>query len=232
MMHVHHVEVQAPEATTRERLIAAAERLFAERGLFQVSLREINRESGARNAVALQYHFGDRDGLIRAILTKHGPAVDARRQAMLDDYEARDSGELRDLAAAWVRPLAAKLADADGGRAYLQIHAELLNLPVDRSSAAERQPTGSVQRWRELVEPFLGADATRLHRRFTVMRFTAAELGRRARSGPHADDRLFISHLIDLVTALLLAPTSDETLRLADARDSSAYATSAAAPAN
>ena len=38
------------------------------------------------------------------------------------------------------------------------------------------------------------------------------EIGRRAESGPHADDRLFTSHLIDLVTALLLAPLSPQTL--------------------
>ena len=223
MMHVHHLFVQAHEAvvaeqSTRERLIAAAERLFAERGIFQVSLREINRESGARNAVALQYHFGDREGLVRAILAKHFPAVDARRSAMLDEYEAGAADDLRALAAAWVRPLASKLSDPDGGPEYLQIYAELINLPVDRTQPSVEDST---QRWRRLVEPFLGQDATRLHRRFTVMRFVAAELGRRARSGPHADDRLFTSHLIDLVTALLLAPTSNETLRLADARDSS-----------
>ena len=50
---------------TRERLIDAAESLFAEHGIGGVSLREINRAAGARNAVAVQYHFGDREGIIR-----------------------------------------------------------------------------------------------------------------------------------------------------------------------
>jgi hypothetical protein len=45
------------------------------------------------------------------------------------------------------------------------------------------------------------------------------ELARRAQSGPHADDRLFASHLIDLVTAVLLAPLSPQTRRLATERD-------------
>ncbi len=44
--------------------MSAAEKLFAARGVDRVSLREINRASGARNAVALQYHFGDRDGIV------------------------------------------------------------------------------------------------------------------------------------------------------------------------
>ena len=70
-----------------------------------------------------------------------------------------------------------------------------------------------------MLEPLLEQDAVRLHRRFIAIRFTAVELGRRAASGPHADDRLFVSHLIDLVTALLGAPVSEETIRFADDRD-------------
>ena len=64
--------------TTRAALLSAAERLFAERGIDGVSLREINRASGARNAIAVQYHFEDRAGVVRAILQKHQPDVDAR----------------------------------------------------------------------------------------------------------------------------------------------------------
>ena len=59
-----------PEVT-RQRLIAAAETLFAERGVEGVSLREINAVAGMRNATALQYHFHDRYGLVKAILAKY-----------------------------------------------------------------------------------------------------------------------------------------------------------------
>src|SRR5689334_9102871 len=97
---------------TRERLIDAAESLFAEHGVGGVSLREINRAAGAKNAVAVQYHFGDRDGIVRAINAKHFPGVDARRHAMLDEYEAQGHDDIRALAAAWVRPLASKLEDS------------------------------------------------------------------------------------------------------------------------
>jgi AcrR family transcriptional regulator len=203
------------------RLITAAEQLFAARGIDAVSLREINRASGARNSIAVQYHFEDRAGVVRAVLEKHRPDIEARRHAMLDQYEADAAPNLRRLAAALVRPLASKLADLDGGPEYLQIHAELINRPrppVDDAAAPD--PRDSIQRWRSLVEPLLGEDAIRLHRRFAAMRLTAAELGRRASTAPHTDDRLFVSHLIDLVTAVLAAPVSDETHRLADDRDS------------
>lgn len=73
---------------TRERLIETAERLFATEGVYGVSLREIVRASGARNVTALQYHFGDRHGLLRAVLERHRAEVESARHALLDAYEA------------------------------------------------------------------------------------------------------------------------------------------------
>jgi hypothetical protein len=78
--------------------------------------------------------------------------------------------------------------------------------------------SASIDRWRALVGPFLEQDATRLHRRFTAIRFSAMELGRRAQTATHRDDRLFTSQLVDLVTALLLAPVSSQTAILAARR--------------
>jgi AcrR family transcriptional regulator len=206
--------------STRSRLVAAAERLFALQGVDVVSLREINQASGSRNAMAVQYHFQDRAGVLQAILDKHEPAVEARRHAMLDQYEADGEPNLRALAAALVRPSASKLADPDGGLAFLQITAELLNRPHSmRSLTTAEDPRSSMYRWRTLVTPLLAEEAVRLHRRFAAMHFTASELARRASSGPHRDDRLFVSHLIDLVTGLLAAVVSEETLRLAAEKD-------------
>jgi hypothetical protein len=42
------------------------------------------------------------------------------------------------------------------------------------------------------VSPLLDDDAARLHRRFAAIRIALVELARRARSGPHTDDRLFV----------------------------------------
>lgn len=213
----------AGASTTKARLVQAAERLFAERGIDGVSLREINRASGARNAIAVQYHFTDRAGVVRAILDKHGPDVEARRHAMLDQYEAEGRGDIRQLAAALVRPLAAKLADPDGGREYLQIYADLLNRPNPLICPSPLEdlddPGGSIHRWRLLIEPHIEEDAVRLHRRFTALLHAGVELSRRARSGPHTDDRLFTSYVIDMVTAILVAPVAEETRRLAHERD-------------
>jgi len=201
---------------TRTALIDAAERLFAANGIDRVSMREISRASGARNAVALQYHFSDRQGIVRAVLSKHIPDVEKQRHRLLDTFESQERPVLRDLSRALVLPSAAKLSDTAGGPEFLQISAELLNRPVGPITPGPS--SSSIERWRGLVEPYLEADAVRLHRRFTAIRFCALELGQRAHTGPHRDDRLFASQLVDLVTALLLAPVSSDTAVLAGQR--------------
>lgn len=204
----------------RARLIRSAETLFGERGLDSVSLREIISEAGVGNSSAVQYHFGDRSGLIRAVIAKHHVGVEARRHALLDQYEADGGKELRTLTGALVRPLAAELDNPDGGAGYLQVMAELASGPRPVLSAASLEdPTDSTYRWRALVSPLLTPEAVRLHRRFTAVQFTLTELARRGRDERvPADNRLFTSHLVDLVTAVLAAPVSPETLRLARTR--------------
>ncbi len=208
-----------PEVT-RQRLISAAEALFAEHGIEGVSLREINTTAGVGNTSALQYHFQNRAGLVKAVLAKHAPAVHAARQSMLDQYVADGRDDLRALASALVRPSAEKLRDHAGGRAYLRIHAEVLNRP-EASFAGEGGSRDSIQRWRSLVGPLLPDVAVRrLHHRFTAMRVSATELARRASAAPRRDDQLFVSHLTDLIAALLAADTSPETAALLSARSS------------
>lgn len=204
---------------TRLKLIRAAEGLFAERGLDAVSLREINRRADQRNASALQYHFGGRPGLVRAILERHHADVETVRHALLDQFE-RDPRDLRSLAAALVIPEARKLTDPDGGCDYLRIMAQLVQRPEPPLDPSDPQsPQRSIHRWRRLVAGWIPEVAvTRLHRRFTAIRIMFVELGRRAHTPRRRDHRLFESHLIDLVTAILAAPLSAETRDLLERR--------------
>lgn len=55
---------------TREQLVAAAIRLFAERGVHGVSLRAVGEAAGARNTAAVHYHFGDRETLLKAAVDR------------------------------------------------------------------------------------------------------------------------------------------------------------------
>ena len=195
-----------------DALIRAAEQLFAERGSDAVSLREINAVAGATNASAVQYHFGDRRGLVGAVLAKHEVEIERRRHDLLDAYEARSEPDIRALSAALVEPLAAELG-CDGGIGYLQLVADLYNRPnptFDPSTFEDRRH--SIHRWRAAAALAMTPEAVRLHRRFDALRFTVSELARRGRSGAK-DHRLFTSELTDLVGALLVAPVSEETRR-------------------
>ncbi len=52
---------------TRARVLNAAARLFAERGFAKVTVRDICKKARA-NVAAVNYHFGGKDGLYRAVV--------------------------------------------------------------------------------------------------------------------------------------------------------------------
>lgn len=96
----------------RRRLLETAERLYAERGLDGVSLREITEAAGQRNNAAVHYHFGGRDGLVRALFELRFTALDRRRADLLAALGAQPS--LEDLVRVLVVPFAEAAGDDAG----------------------------------------------------------------------------------------------------------------------
>jgi AcrR family transcriptional regulator len=129
---------------TRQHLLDVAERLFGERGFQAVSLREIRLASGARNTAAMQFHFGDRDGLVTALMNRHMPRIGTIQQDLFDRMVAEGrAGDRRSLVEVLVRPAAEYLGWGPGERAWVKIMAELSSLPdlrADEMRAAAPAP--------------------------------------------------------------------------------------------
>jgi AcrR family transcriptional regulator len=99
----------------RTTLVEVAERLFAERGIEGVSLRDISAAAGQRNHSAAQYHFGDRVGLVAAVFDHRMREVNERRHRMLDELEAAGRGDdLERLVEATIRPLIEVVEETHG----------------------------------------------------------------------------------------------------------------------
>src|SRR4051812_3185413 len=110
-MATDHVDIHDPtrSGATREKLILAAEELFAHQGLDAVSLRQVNTAAGQRNASAAHYHFGSKDALIDAVHGYRLARVNQRRTARLAAARARGPLSLRDIVEAVVLPLAEEI---------------------------------------------------------------------------------------------------------------------------
>jgi AcrR family transcriptional regulator len=74
---------------TKERILDAAERLFAAHGFAGTSLRAITREAGV-NLAAVHYHYGTKKDLLRAVLSRIVVPVNRERLEMLERAEARE----------------------------------------------------------------------------------------------------------------------------------------------
>ncbi len=208
---------------TRARIVSAAERLFGERGIDATSLAEINKAAGQRNRSAVQYHFGNKQGVIHAILDKHTPGIEQRRHSMLDEAEAEGAPSLRDLAEALVLPVAEKLEDPDGGRAFLRLNAQLIGHP---SFPLLSLHTQRINRGADRLNRLIVAAAADwpealwaprwlllLGLLFHGMADYARLLEARNVSDEAPSRDLFVSNLVDSVVAILEAPISRATSR-------------------
>jgi len=103
-----------PNGGPKLRLVEAAEKLFAEKGFEAVSVRDITKEAGA-NVAAVNYHFGSRDGLVVAVMSRYLTPVNQERLAELDKAERNASGVpvLEEVLDAYVRPLVAHVGRSE-----------------------------------------------------------------------------------------------------------------------
>ena len=128
---------------TRRLLLDAAEKLFAEQGIDNVSLIDIGRAAGQKNRNATQYHFGDKASLLNAVLDRHTDLIAERRRVMLDALQDKADISLRDVVEVFVLPVAEHVAASDTSLAFLLINSQLMtsrDWPDMGSSRADSMP--------------------------------------------------------------------------------------------
>jgi AcrR family transcriptional regulator len=203
--------------STPDKLLDAAARLFAERGIDNVSIAEIVREAGQRNASAVHYHFGNRNEVLRALLARHVPAIAERRLELLERARAGADDDVLAAAEAIVRPITELAQRGWRERAYLQVGTELTHwlARTDIPEMAELMAqTAGFEAWR-LFRERCGSvlpDDLWDERQEICVSFIGRAAADRARAldqeGEHpvlSDDR-FVTNLVAMLVGAMTAP--------------------------
>lgn len=179
---------------TKARFVAAGERLFARDGIHRATVKALNEAAGQRNASALHYHFGGRDGLLRAIVAKHQAVVDvdrAERLAALGDEPSLDQ-----LVGVVLAPLAERLR-SPSGRDYLRIVPQLLHMEGFKPAALGQAM--------DLLAGHLPAELRAHRQRSMLLAATALLADRAATKRPALPHDVFVADLVAMATGMLRA---------------------------
>ena len=205
----------------KQALLDAAAVLMDERGVDNVSINDISQASGHRNRSAVQYHVGNRDAVIKAVISRSMEPIDAERNMLLDHMEATGAAlTTRSVLEVVVRPLARQLRTPEGRR-YFRISAQLINHPRFMSDAGDAITINtSITRCAAYILPSLDhlpapiiAERTRQAIGFIIR--ACSDQSRLMDSDPPARAVLsaedFTVNLVDTIMAILQAPTSVAT---------------------
>jgi AcrR family transcriptional regulator len=202
-------------APTRERILTAAERLFAEHGVFTVSNRQVSEAAGQGNNAAVGYHFGTKTDLIRAILRRHAASAERVRARLAADLD--DGAELRDWISCLVRPITEHLAELGNPTWYARFSAQVMTDPVLRTvmideameSASLRRIVEGLNRCLPELSPEVRAERGAMARQLIV--HMCAERERALAEGtatPRSTWDGAAAGLIDAIVGIWLAPAT------------------------
>ena len=104
---------------TRDGLIRAAEKLFAEHGIDRASLRAITKEASA-NLASVNYHFGSKNDLVGAVLARRLEPLNRERLLLLEEClrESREAPSPEAIVRAFVSPVLRMIQRERGGHSF------------------------------------------------------------------------------------------------------------------
>jgi AcrR family transcriptional regulator len=119
---------QANRARVRTQLLDSAEELFADRGYFGASVRDITDHAGTRVA-SISDTFGGKENLFRDVLLRRIQPLNGDRRARLASLPSTGSRaqRLRALIHAFSEPMLVRAAESQGWRNYFRLTAQLAN---------------------------------------------------------------------------------------------------------
>ncbi|MEH0388405.1 TetR/AcrR family transcriptional regulator [Vibrio mimicus] len=94
----------ALRSSTKEKILDVAEGLFAEYGFNDASLRTITSKAGV-NLASVNYHFGDKKTLVRAVLNRYLEAFMPEMKQSLELLNERDDYDMAEVFEALRVPL-------------------------------------------------------------------------------------------------------------------------------
>lgn len=206
---LHPMPAPGPRAlATMDKLVDAAEKLFAEQGVLGAAVRDITVMAGQRNASAMHYHFGGREGLVAAVLARRGALVAAERAVLTESlaHETHVASLMRGI----VEPYANRLAD-DAGCRYLQILEQCLAIPSFAQRVPDNDESMSVLK-AQLAKSLSWIPPHVLERRLEFVRGALmGALAVRARARlekiPQKDsDAVCVDDLVEMLAAAVSAP--------------------------
>lgn len=106
--------------STKDRILGAAEELFAQQGFGGTTLRQVTRHADV-NIAAVNYHFGSKENLVNEVFRRRMDQMSAQRLARLKQAREDAPGELEPILAAFVEPALALAQDRHGGSAFIRV---------------------------------------------------------------------------------------------------------------
>jgi AcrR family transcriptional regulator len=106
--------------STKDRILGAAEELFAQHGFAGTSLRQVTSRADV-NIAAVNYHFGSKENLVNEVFRRRMDEMSAQRLARLEVAAREHPCELEPVLAAFVEPALAMALDRHGGAAFIRV---------------------------------------------------------------------------------------------------------------
>ena len=106
--------------STKDRILNAAEGLFARQGFAGTSLREVTSHADV-NIAAVNYHFGSKENLINEVFRRRMDEMSDARISLLEQAVAKNPGAIEPILRAFVAPALAVSQDRGGGVAFIRV---------------------------------------------------------------------------------------------------------------